>query len=52
MGTRQELNQLVNLLDVSGARPVIDHVLPMDKATDGFDAMANGDVFGKVVFTR
>ena len=52
MGTRQELNQLVNLLDVSGSRPVIDHVMPMEKATDGFGAMAKGDVFGKIVFTR
>jgi NADPH:quinone reductase-like Zn-dependent oxidoreductase len=52
MGTRGELASLVNLLDVSGARPVIDQVLPMEKARDGFAAMASGDLFGKVVFTR
>ncbi len=52
MGTRTELASLVNLLDVSGVRPVIDHVLPMDRARDGFEAMAKGDLFGKVVFTR
>jgi len=52
MGTRTELGSLVNLLDVSGARPVIDHVIPMTNARDGFAAMSTGDVFGKIVFTR
>lgn len=52
MGTRAELASLVNLLDVSGLRPVIDRVLPMTEARDGFAAMAEGDVFGKIVFTR
>ena len=52
MGTRDELASLVELLDVSGVRPVIDQVLPMEQARDGFAAMAEGDLFGKVVFTR
>jgi NADPH:quinone reductase-like Zn-dependent oxidoreductase len=52
MGTRTELAALAELLDVSGVRPVIDQVLPMEQAKDGFAAMASGDVFGKVVFTR
>ena len=52
MGTRTELASLVELLDVSGVRPVIDRVLPMEQAHDGFAAMDGGDVFGKVVFTR
>ncbi|HEX6875929.1 MAG TPA: zinc-binding dehydrogenase [Nocardioidaceae bacterium] len=52
MGNRAELASLVNLLDVSGLRPVIDRVLPMTEARDGFAAMADGDIFGKVVFTR
>jgi NADPH:quinone reductase-like Zn-dependent oxidoreductase len=52
MGTSQELASLVNLLDASGARPLIDRTLPMDQAKDGFAAMAGGDVFGKIVFTR
>ena len=52
MGTRSELAALTELLDVSGVRPVIDQVLPMDKADQGFAAMAEGDVFGKIVFTR
>ena len=52
MGTRAELAALTELLDVSGLRPVIDRVLPMEQARDGFAAMASGDLFGKVVFTR
>lgn len=52
MGTRTELASLVNLLDATGARPLIDRTLPMDQARDGFAAMAAGDVFGKIVFTR
>jgi NADPH:quinone reductase-like Zn-dependent oxidoreductase len=52
MGTRAELAALTELLDVSGVRPVIDQVLPMEQAREGFAAMAEGDVFGKIVFTR
>jgi NADPH:quinone reductase-like Zn-dependent oxidoreductase len=52
MGTRTELASLVEMLDVTGVRPVIDRALPLEEARDGFAAMAGGDVFGKVVFTR
>ena len=31
---------------------MIDRTLPMEQARDGFAAMAEGDVFGKIVFTR
>lgn len=52
MGTRSELAALATLLDASGTSPVIDRVLPMERAAEGFAAMADGDVFGKIVFTR
>jgi NADPH:quinone reductase-like Zn-dependent oxidoreductase len=52
MGTRAELVSLINLLDATGTRPLVDRVLPMDQAREGFAAMADGDVFGKIVFTR
>ncbi|NYD41219.1 zinc-binding dehydrogenase [Nocardioides panaciterrulae] len=52
MGTRAELASLVTMLDATGARPLVDRVLPMDRAREGFAAMAEGDVFGKIVFTR
>ncbi len=52
MGNRVELASLVQMLDATGVRPLIDRALPMEKAPEGFEAMAGGDVFGKVVFTR
>ena len=51
MGTRDELEQLVRLLDVSGLRPRIDRVLPLADAREGFAAMAEGSIVGKIVFT-
>ena len=43
---------LVQLLDATGTKPLIDRTLPMDQAREGFEAMAQGDVFGKIVLTR
>jgi NADPH:quinone reductase-like Zn-dependent oxidoreductase len=51
MGTRDELAGLIRLCEQSGVRPVIDRVLPLSQAKEGFTAMASGDLFGKVVFT-
>jgi len=51
MGTTGELAQLVQLLASSGVRPVIDRVLPLSDAREGFAALDAGEVFGKVVFT-
>lgn len=52
MGTRAELATLVSLLDATGTRPLIDRTIAMTEARDGFAAMAGGDLFGKIVFTR
>lgn len=52
MGTRDELASLVSLLDATGARPLVDRVLPMEQAAEGFGAMVDGDVFGKIVLAR
>jgi len=52
MGTREELGRLLQLCSVSGVRPVIDQVLPLDQARDGIARMVDGEVFGKIVFTR
>jgi NADPH:quinone reductase-like Zn-dependent oxidoreductase len=51
MGTRDELRGLVSLLDVTGARPVIDQTMPLTSARAGFAAMAEETIFGKIVFT-
>jgi NADPH:quinone reductase-like Zn-dependent oxidoreductase len=52
MGTRSELDALVKFLDATGTRPLVDRSIPMEDAREGFAAMADGEVFGKVVFTR
>ena len=52
MGTRAELASLVSLMHATGVRPLIDRVLPMEQAREGFEAIASGDVFGKIVLTR
>jgi NADPH:quinone reductase-like Zn-dependent oxidoreductase len=51
MGTRDELQRLARLCETSGIRPQIDRVLPLADAREGFEAMAAGDLFGKIVFT-
>jgi NADPH:quinone reductase-like Zn-dependent oxidoreductase len=51
MGTREELRRLMAFLVASGVRPVIDSVLPLSDARDGFARMAADELFGKVVFT-
>jgi NADPH:quinone reductase-like Zn-dependent oxidoreductase len=35
---------------ITGARPVIDRILPLSQARDGFAAMISGNVFGKIIF--
>jgi NADPH:quinone reductase-like Zn-dependent oxidoreductase len=52
MGTSSELGRLVSFLDATGTKPLIDRSLPMTEARKGFAAMKDGDVFGKIVFTR
>ncbi|GAA0471052.1 zinc-binding dehydrogenase [Streptomyces sp. NPDC046215] len=51
MGTKEELADLLSFCAVTGVRPVIDSVLPLDRAREGFERMAGGDLFGKVVLT-
>jgi NADPH:quinone reductase-like Zn-dependent oxidoreductase len=51
MGTRTELGRLINFLDLTGIRPVIDATMPLTEARDGFARLAEGDIFGKIVFT-
>jgi NADPH:quinone reductase-like Zn-dependent oxidoreductase len=49
MGTREELKQLIALLESTGMRPRIDRTLPLADAAAGVGAMIDGDVFGKIV---
>ncbi len=52
MGTRDELQRLVQFCLQTGVRPVVDASLPLEDAREGFAKLAGGDVFGKVVLTR
>jgi NADPH:quinone reductase-like Zn-dependent oxidoreductase len=49
MGTREELEAMVRMVLVTGVRPVIDSVLPLEEAAEGFRRMASGQLFGKIV---
>jgi len=51
MGTRDEFVQMIDLLSRTGVRPVIDRTLAMADAREGFAAMIDGSVRGKIVFT-
>ncbi len=42
----------MSFCELTGVRPVVDSVMPLEVARDGFARMADGDVVGKVVFTR
>jgi len=52
MGSRAELRQLMEFLDVTGLRPLIDQEIAMEDAAAGIARVAGGDVFGKIVLTR
>lgn len=48
-GIKDELEDLLSFCAATGVRPVIDEVLPLDRAREGFERIESGDVFGKVV---
>jgi D-arabinose 1-dehydrogenase-like Zn-dependent alcohol dehydrogenase len=51
MGNRGELERLANFVASKAITPVIDSTFALADARSGFEKMAAGDVFGKVVFT-
>jgi NADPH:quinone reductase-like Zn-dependent oxidoreductase len=51
MGTQEELTRLARFCVDKGVRPVIDRALPLRGALEGFQAMLDGEVNGKIVFT-
>ena len=50
MGTREELARLARFVADRGISPLIDSVLPLAQAREGFAKMAAGEVNGKIVF--
>jgi NADPH:quinone reductase-like Zn-dependent oxidoreductase len=51
MGTREELERLLQLCVSRGVRPTIAATMPLSEAREGFAAMESGELFGKIVFT-
>jgi NADPH:quinone reductase-like Zn-dependent oxidoreductase len=49
MGTLDELVDLVRFLEVTGARPVIDSVLPLERAGEALGRMLAQELLGKIV---
>ena len=50
MGTRAELESLIEMCRVAGIRPQIDVELPLADAREGFERMLEGRTNGKIVF--
>jgi NADPH:quinone reductase-like Zn-dependent oxidoreductase len=51
MGTKGELESLIEMCRVTGVRPQIDVELPLEQAPEGFARMFEGRTNGKIVFT-
>jgi D-arabinose 1-dehydrogenase-like Zn-dependent alcohol dehydrogenase len=51
MGTRDELEDLIAMCQVTGVRPQIAVELPLQQAREGFERMHEGRTAGKIVFT-
>jgi NADPH:quinone reductase-like Zn-dependent oxidoreductase len=49
MGTKAELAALIEFLRVTGVRPRIDRVIPLEAAAEGLAAIASGELVGKIV---
>jgi NADPH:quinone reductase-like Zn-dependent oxidoreductase len=47
--THSEFDDLLRMMDVTGVRPRIDRVVPLEDIKSGFEALMNGDVMGKIV---
>ena len=51
MGNRDELARLAKLVTTRGIEPQIEDTMPLAEARRGFERLASGDIFGKIVFT-
>jgi len=49
MGTRTELTNMIAFLRTAGVRPRIDRTIPLADAAHGIQAIADGDLVGKIV---
>lgn len=51
MGTRDELVDMLALMERTGLRPLVSDVRPMSDGRASFELLERGDVFGKLVLT-
>lgn len=51
MGSRDELREMLVFAEKHHIRPVIDRILPLDDALEGFKMLEDSSQFGKIVFT-
>jgi NADPH:quinone reductase-like Zn-dependent oxidoreductase len=49
MGTREELRRLLQMVQTTGVRPVVDSVRPLAEARQAVARLTDPDLFGKVV---
>lgn len=49
MGSREDFEALLELLERTGVRPVIDRTVPLARAREAFEAMEGGHLRGKLV---
>lgn len=52
MGTADEFADMLSLMQATNVSPIIDRIIPMDRAREGFTAMIAGELRGKIVMTR
>jgi alcohol dehydrogenase len=50
-GTKAELEEVIYWTNKGRLRPMIDVILPFSEITDGYNIMASGDHFGKILTT-
>lgn len=51
MGSRDELREMLAFTEKYRIRPIIDRILPLDDALEGFKILETSSQFGKIVFT-
>ena len=49
MGSRREYRDIVRLAGQGRLWPIVDRVVPLEKAIDAFGRLAGGEQFGKLV---
>jgi NADPH:quinone reductase-like Zn-dependent oxidoreductase len=49
--TLDEFAAMLRLMETTGTRPSIDRVLPLDRVREGYQAMLDGNVAGKIIIS-